>query len=138
MDKRALDEFCMLDDDDIMFSIKKWSRHSDTVLSVLCKGILNRRLFKCRLQGEAFDNTIVEEKKRRLAAYYKISMEDAAYFAFTGEATNTTYRITEERINILFKDGTVKGISQVDNPLIDETLSMPVKKFYICELVPQS
>ncbi|HWB25094.1 MAG TPA: HD domain-containing protein [Chitinophagaceae bacterium] len=135
MDKKALDEFCLLDDDDIMFAIKKWSHHSDVVLSVLCKGILNRRLFKCRLQSEPFDNCIIEEKKQKLAAYYSISLQDAAYFAFTGVASNTTYHITDERINILFKDGTVKGISQVDNPLIDETVSMPVKKFYICELV---
>jgi hypothetical protein len=78
------------------------------------------------------------EKRQKLAAYYNITVEEAAWFAFTGEATNTTYRNADERINILFKDGTVKGISQVDNPLIDETLSMPVKKFYICELVPRS
>ena len=51
---------------------------------------------------------------------------------FTGEAMNTTYDPNEERINILFKDGSVKGISQVDNALIQHNLSLPVKKFYIC------
>lgn len=135
MDEKALDQFCLLDDDDIMFAVKKWSNHSDTVLSVLCKGILNRRLFKCRLQAEPFDENITEEKKQRLAAQYNIPVEQAAYFAFTGVAINTTYRLSDERINILFKNGSVKGISQVDNPLIDEALSMPVKKFYICELI---
>ncbi len=41
---------------------------------------------------------------------------------------------TDEQINILFKDGTVRDISQVDNALIHRTLSSPVKKFYICYL----
>lgn len=135
MDDKALNEFCTLDDDDLGYAVKKWSTHSDVVLSTLCQGVLKRRLFKCRLQAEPFDESIVEEKKKKLAARYNITIDEASYFAFTGIATNTTYQLADEHINILFKDGTVKDISQVDNPLIHETLSMPVKKFYICELV---
>jgi len=135
MDENALNQFCLLDDDDISFAIKQWSRHPDTVLNVLCNGVLKRNLFKCRLQTEPFDEDVVEEKRKKLAAKYNISLQDAGYFAFTGEASNTTYQLADEHINILFKDGSVKDISQVDNPLIHETLSMPVKKFYICELV---
>ena len=61
-----------------------------------------------------------------------ISEEEAGYFVFTGEAVNTMYKTSDERINILFKDGDVKDISQVDNALIHKTLSSTVKKFYIC------
>jgi uncharacterized protein len=64
----------------------------------------------------------------------EISMEETAYFVFTGEADNTTYNILDERINILFKDNTVKDISQVDNALIHRHLSSPVKKHYFCHL----
>jgi UDP-3-O-[3-hydroxymyristoyl] glucosamine N-acyltransferase len=39
---------------------------------------------------------------------------------------------SDERINILFKDGSVKDISQIDNALIHQQLSGPVKKYYIC------
>ena len=134
MDKKALDEFCLLDDEDISFAIKKWSRHPDKVLSLLCRCVLNRNLFKCRLQSEAFDENEVEVKKQKLAEGLGISLEEARYFAFTGEASNTTYRLADEHINILFKDGSVKDIAGVDNPLIHQTLSMPVKKFYFCFL----
>ena len=78
--------------------------------------------------------TMIQEKKKNIAREFKISFEDAAYFVFTGEAINTTYKLGDEHINILFKDNTVKDISKVDNPLIHQTLSMPVKKFYICYL----
>jgi hypothetical protein len=47
-------------------------------------------------------------------------------------AANRTYNFTDEKINILFKDGTVRDISSVENALISNTVSIPIKKFYIC------
>ena len=136
MDDNALDMFCLLDDTDVLFAIKKWATSADKVLALLCQCMLNRQLFKCRLQSEPFDDQIVFEKRKQLAMQLGVSVEETRYFAFTGEATNTTYRLADEHINILFKDGTVKDIAGVDDPLIHQTLSMPVKKFYICEIEP--
>lgn len=62
----------------------------------------------------------------------KMDKTEADHFVFTGEAMNTTYDPRDERIHILFKDGTVKDISEVDNALIQKHLSIPVKKHYIC------
>lgn len=135
MDDEALKKFCLIDDYDVMFAVKKWSSHADKVLSTLCSNLLNRKLYKCRLQTQAFDENEIEEKRRQMAAKMNISVHEAGYFVFTGEAMNTTYRLQDEQINILSKNGNVKDISQVDDPLIHKTLSMPVKKFYICQLV---
>jgi HD superfamily phosphohydrolase len=135
MNDVALDKFCLLDDYDVMFAIKKWSSHSDKILSILCRSLLNRKLYKCRLQTNAFDEAEVEEKTRQVAAVMNISLQDAGYFIFTGEAMNTTYTLQDERINIISKNGAFRDISEVDDPLIHKTLSMPVKKFYICQLV---
>jgi hypothetical protein len=130
----SLFEFCQLDDYDVMSSVKDWALHKDKILSVLCKNLLQRNLLKCKLQTERFDEEIVGFKKRKIAEHLNISFDEASYFVFTGEAVNTTYTLGDEHINILFKDGTVKDISAIDNPLIHQTLSVPVKKFYICEL----
>jgi len=127
-------EFCQVDDFDIISSIKSWTLHTDQVLSVLCKNLLKRNLLKCKLQTTRFDKELVAEKKKIIMDQLNITMEEADYFVFTGEAINTTYTLGDEHINILFKDGSVKDISNVDNPLIHQTLSMPVKKFYICWL----
>jgi uncharacterized protein len=137
MNDKALDEFCCLDDTDVLFAIKKWSRHSDIVLSTLCTNILNRKLLKCKLQAEPFNNDDVNELREKVKKRLNISDKEVDYLVFTGQAANTTYSLADEQehINILFKDGTVKDISQVDNPLIHQTLSSPVKKFYICALV---
>ena len=134
MNDEALEKFCLLDDYDVMFAVKKWSNHSDKILSTLCRSLLNRNLYKCRLQTNAFDENEVEEKRKQVAKALNLSMHEASYFIFTGEAMNTTYTLKDERINIIAKDGSFRDISQVDDPLIHKTLSMPVKKFYICQL----
>jgi HD superfamily phosphohydrolase len=135
MNDEGLEKFCLLDDYDLMFAIKKWSSHSDKILSTLCISLLNRDLYKCRLQTKVFDEKEIEGKRKTIATEKGVSIAEAAYFIFTGEAMNTTYTLKDERINILSKNGTFRDISQVDDPLIHKTLSMPVKKFYICQLI---
>jgi len=127
-----LTAFCSLDDYDVMCTIKNWSDHPDKILSTLCRSLVDRRLLKIKLQAEPFDERMILEKKCEVAERLQITKEEAGYFVFTGEAINTTYDPTDERINILFKDGAVKDISQIDNALIHHQLSGPVKKYYIC------
>ncbi|MGN6618983.1 MAG: HD domain-containing protein [Ilyomonas sp.] len=134
MDHLSLEIFCSMDDYDVMFAIKRWSNHPDTVLSLLCKGILNRRLLKCTLQSSPVSTEIIDALCEQTSKSLNLSSNEASYLVFTGEAVNTTYKMGDERINILFKDGSVRDISKVDNPLIHQTLSTPVKKFYICQL----
>lgn len=134
MNEEALQKFCMLDDVDVMFAIKQWSNHTDIILSTLCKNLLNRKLYKTKLQTEPFNEDEVLNKKKVLAKAFHISMADASYFIFTGQSVNTTYQLQDEQINILSKNGTFNDISEVADPLIHKTLSMPVKKFYICQL----
>jgi len=130
----VLEQFCSLDDHDVMHAIKVWSRHSDVVLQTLCKNLLSRVLYKTKFQGQAFSNEIVAEKTEAAIKAYGLSKEQAGYFVFTGEASNTTYQEADENINILFKDGSIKDIMSIDNALISQNLSTPVKKFYICSL----
>ncbi|HET9825790.1 MAG TPA: HD domain-containing protein [Chitinophagaceae bacterium] len=130
--KQHLDLFCNLDDYDVMCTIKNWSTHPDKILSTLCRSLVDRRLFKIRLQAEPFDEKILQEKKCELIQRLDVTEEDAGYFIFTGEAINTTYDPSDERINVLFKDGSVKDISKIDNALIHQQLAGPVKKYYIC------
>lgn len=127
-------EFCQLDDHDIMGAIKYWQLHEDKILSLLCRSLVERKLLKVKLQATPFDAELVREKRKEACIQLGISEEDAGYFVFTGEASNTTYDPADERINILFKDGTIKDISQVDNALVQHNLKDTVKKYYICYL----
>lgn len=129
-----LDKFCLMDDYDVMCTIKNWSTHHDKILSILCRALVDRNLFKVKLQNDPFDDQLVCEKKKEVMQKLGISAVDADFFVFTGEAINTMYNPFDEKINILFRDGEVRDISQVDNALIHQTLSKQVKKFYICFL----
>jgi uncharacterized protein len=129
-----LGAFTLLDDNDILSALKIWMKNSDPVLSNLSAMLIERRLLKAKLQADPFDKNQVEKYLKRAARILNISEQDAAYFVFTGEHTNTTYNPLDEKINILFKDGSVRDISQVDNALIHRSLSSAVKKFYICYL----
>jgi len=105
-----LDKFCRLDDVDVLATIKNWCSHPDKILSALCHFIVERKLLKVKLQAEPIDEKFIAEKKKEAAKQFGITEEETNYFVFTGEAVNTTYNPIEEKINILFKDGTVKDI----------------------------
>lgn len=132
--RENLDTFCRLDDHDIMASIKNWCLHPDKILSSLCRSLVERQLLKVKLQAEPFDKEFVNQKKQEAVEKLGISFAETDFFVFTGEASNTTYDTGDERIQILFKDGSIKDISQVDNALIQHNLSGTVKKHYICYL----
>ncbi len=132
--EQHLDTFCRLDDHDVMATIKNWEYHPDKILALLCRSLIDRKLYKVKLQADEVSENFVKEKIKEAAEKLNIPEEEAVYFAFTGIASNTTYNPADERINILFKDGTVKDISKVDNALIQQNLSSTVKKYYICYL----
>ena len=128
----SMEEFCLIDDNDIMMAIKQWSQHQDFVLSTFCKGIVNRDLLKIQYSGEPIPESLLSQKKQEFQNKCKLSDEDINWLVFTGEASNNTYSIENEHINILFKDGAVKDITEVDNALIHEKMRGNVKKYYIC------
>ncbi len=130
----SLDEFCSLDDYDVLGAIKEWCHHPDTVLSLLCKGIINRELLKVKYFPHPVDEALLAEK--RAAAQKKLNLCNGGeeWVVFTGEASSRTYDFNEEKIHILFKDGVVKDISEVDDALINANLSGKIKKYYICYL----
>lgn len=130
----VLQKFAAIDDIDFEFAIKKWSQNDDFVLSDLCTRILNRKLLKLKFQHNEINLEQLEEIRIKTAEQLNISAEDAAYYVFTGNITNTIYKADKEAINILFKDGTVCDISSINDTLIQKTVSLPVKKFYICSV----
>ena len=134
VDNNVLDRFCEIDDIDFEFAIKKWSKHKDFVLSTLCSRILNRQLFKLKLQSEEIDTNILAKKQQEIADTYNLSISDATYVAFKGSISNTIYKTDTEKINILFKDGSVKDISSIENTLIHKSIAETVEKFYICSI----
>lgn len=128
----SLSEFCKIDDYDVMMAIKQWCNHEDKVLSVLCNGIINRKLLKIKYFSAPVDENYRKEILSEVKEKYDMSDEDMDWLVFAGEASSSTYNFENEKIKILFKDGLVKDITEVDNALINDNLKGLVKKYYIC------
>jgi len=127
-----LKDFCNLDDYDVLTAIKFWVNSPDKILSILCRDLINRNLLKIKYSGSEIPVEVIDEKKELAKKYLDINKQEAEYVVFAGETQNKTYSRKDEHIKILFKDGAVKDISEVDNALINQSLFATVKKFYIC------
>ena len=134
IDTVTLQEFCQLDDYDVVSAIKEWCNHEDKVLAILCEGIVNRHLLKIKYFGQPIDEKLVAERMEIVMKELNISTADASWLVFTGEVVSNTYNFDNEHIHILFKDGSVKDISEVDHALINQNMKNKVKKYYICYL----
>lgn len=129
-----LNAYCQLDDTDILSAIKKWQHHKDPVISLLCNRLLNRKSFKCKMQDKPISTKEWDTAYQFVKAKFPMNEKDLSFLCFKGEATNTLYKNDGETIKILLKTGQISTISQIQNALINESLSAPVKKFYICLL----
>jgi HD superfamily phosphohydrolase len=129
-----LQAYCNLDDTDILHAIKQWQNNADPILSILCKGLLNRRCFKCQIQAEPIHDTQWEKALATTRAKFPFKDEDLNFLCFKGTVSNTLYKNDNETIKVLLKTGEISNISAIQNALIVESLSAPVKKFYICLL----
>jgi HD superfamily phosphohydrolase len=130
--KNNLELFCRLDDYDVLCSIKKWTEHPDFVLRELCSRLINRRILKTTLQEFPFEKETIEALQQKAASLFGISLEEAKWFVFDGIATNRMYNPGNEQIKILFKDGSLRNISEVEYVLIQQVTNAPANKFYIC------
>lgn len=126
----TLQDFCAMDDDDVMVAIKGWCSHPDKILSLICKGIRDRKTFKLELSNKPVNNELVEAKKHEIVQRYGIPYEDAHWLVFTGEANSSTYNLKTEHICILFKSGEIRDITQVDNALIGSNMGDTMTKYY--------
>jgi HD superfamily phosphohydrolase len=127
-----IDVFSNLDDYNIISAIKDWQNHQDKVLKMLCKMLIERKLFKIKLKNKAFNPEKIKKIKNKTKIYLDLNEEDLNYFVFTGTTSNQAYNYDYQKIMIVFKNGKTKEISQVSDQLNLKTLAQPVVKHYIC------
>jgi HD superfamily phosphohydrolase len=127
----ALEQYALLDDNDVLSAIKAWISSDDKVLSLLSESFINRRLFR----GELQDAPVTEEQKRALNKHYAqllgISEQDAEYMWSEHVSTSNTYSEKDDSIDILYSDGTVRDIADASEILDLEALTRKPKKLYI-------
>jgi HD superfamily phosphohydrolase len=132
-DENCLTRFLQLDDNDIISSVKVWASHPDPILSDLCQRLNGRKLFKVLFFSD-HQHAEIQEFKKSLSYLDEMSNVARPYYFLEDETSNRAYNTGDEKIKILYKNGQVKEISQVQDTLISAGLLLPIKKHYICYL----
>ena len=127
--KELVEYFAMLDDIDIIASLKLWMYHDDYILAFLSDSILNRKLLKIKLQNAPFTVEEIEKVKRdTLNKLYEKNL-NSEYLVFSGTESNRTYNTTKDAIKILAKTGEVKSITEM---MDYELHNKNTYKYYLC------
>ncbi len=127
-----LEKYSMLDDFDIFTSIKVWTNHEDKILAILSSNLVNRKLFKCKIQPEPFDYFYIEKLKEKIITKYNLKEKDLEYFFYSDTTSNYAYNLKADKINILFSSGKILDIVEASDQLNISVLSQAVTKHFIC------
>jgi HD superfamily phosphohydrolase len=86
-EKVSTGEYLQLDDTDVMYRLKEWSREEDTILADLSSRLLDRRLFK------AIDvaSDVSEDFWQKAAAIVERAGYDPQYYLVTDRASDVPY-----------------------------------------------
>ncbi len=127
-----LKAFILLDDYDVFSAIKQWMHHSDFVLSFLSTHLIERKLFKVKVQNKPFDKSTIEALRVLIKKKYKVSESELDFILLQGTISNEAYMAEGLNINIVNKKGEVLDIAAAaDLPNIT-AISKKVKKHYLC------
>ncbi|MGQ9864428.1 MAG: HD domain-containing protein [Bacteroidia bacterium] len=117
-----------VDDADILHALHVATGHSDAVLQTLARSLRNRHLFKLHLAPSEKEKEQYRLYKLRLAALWG---EKHIYFTQEGEVTNYAYERRAEPIQILYKDGSLREVTEASDLENLSTLIQPVKKSFV-------
>lgn len=131
-DSKALYYYTLLDDTDIWSALKEWTENNDNILSILASDIINRNLFKVEVSDKPFDEEYIENIRKSLSDRYNITKEETCYFMSIDFIQKDMYDFNDDHISILYKDGTIKDISEASDILDIALLSKKNRKYYLC------
>jgi hypothetical protein len=104
----------------------------DKILSILANNLINRNIF----QVEVHENPISEERlddlRKQISKKTGIAEEDAHYLMNVSVIQKDMYDVNDDRIGILYKDGTIRDIADSSEILNIGLLSKKIRKYYLC------
>jgi HD superfamily phosphohydrolase len=127
-DENLLKQFALIDDNDLICSIKAWQFDEDKILSTLCSALISRKLFRTEISKTVISKTRIAEKQQQIELKMGLSSEEAQYFIQENKLINSAYDVKSKPILILSKDGRIQDLAKASDNLNISTLSKPVEK----------
>lgn len=129
VDPIHLDYFTKLDDTDILASIKSWTDHEDKILSMLCKGLMSRDLFRTDMRPTAFDQQEIMQIKEKVKKALNLNDEEVGYFVYYQVVQNSAYSAENNPIKILNNANELVEIAEASDLSNLEALAKRVVKY---------
>ena len=123
-------KFAALDDYDLHHAIKEWADDSDPILSLLCKSLMNRKLFRVVINTEPLAAEKTTQIKNRIIERLKLNGEEYQYFIGQGDISNSAYDPDSDRITIIDKNGERWDISGLSEQLNIAVYNKTVSKYF--------
>ncbi len=135
-DPNIIHRFALLDDSDVIMTLKQCLNHDDFVLRELCRMLLHRELLKIKFTKKPIAQEKIQKRIDKLKDQYHITDQEAAYFVFSGVVSNIAYSDLEP-INILTKNNKVVEFTRVGNEKSFKALNLKTVKYYCCYPKPK-
>jgi HD superfamily phosphohydrolase len=124
-----IDRFTKLDDIDVYQSLKNHEIFADPVLSILANGIINRKLFKVKLDKVPIKSDFIEKVRQNLSNKLNLKDDQINQLMIQGEESAQAYNDQYQKINILRKDGQVYPITEFLDIIIN---AKELTKYFLC------
>jgi predicted nucleic acid-binding protein len=130
--EEALQMYEELDDSDIWSAMKAWKHSDDKILSTLAADMLDRNIFKVEVHDEPITDERIGQIETEISEKMGIEKKDAHYLMSVNRIQKDMYSIDDDSIDILYKDGSIKDISDASEILNVALLSKKIRKYYLC------
>lgn len=127
----ALEQYAMLDDNDIWSAIKVCTQSDDRILAMLANDFVNRKLFKAEISDVPFSEEHIHELRTELSKKYNVSYDDTQYLYNVSTIKTNMYDIDGDSIKVLMKDGTLQDICQASELLNAALLIHQKPKYHL-------
>ncbi len=129
---QTLSAFCSLDDDDVTVSLKLWAQSPDTILAFLSSSIINRRLFHIELSKQPFSSERIEQEHLKATKALNVDVSQAQYLVSTGSLSTHFSSFPSNQINILYRDGSIKDLSQASDIIRPQIFNSSDMRYFLC------
>ena len=95
--------------------------------------MLDRHIFKVEVSEEPVEESKIDTISQEISAKLNISPEDAKHYMMSINAIQKDmYNVEDDSINVLYKNGEIRDISEASELLNVQLLSKKIRKYYLC------
>ncbi len=124
-----LPSYAVIDDIDIMMTLKQNTNSENPVLKFIADSLLKRKIFHISLRNEIFTPQEVKTTVHQLMQQFKLPEGISNKLVICGSESNLEYNVDINEIKISMKDGKSLPLSNVSNYIVNTDRQL---KYYLC------